>query len=214
MDEKKSIWLRNLLIIPLIVGLTVAAFQFGLPMLFEKDSELSYSLEEPTVHLDKNTIGDVKVEIDDVETSLLVAQSARIWNSGELPIKTLPIRYIFETSRSTFRIFMVTHNTKPKYEFGNITSTEANQYSRRFVYDLLNPGDEVTITFLTNEAAPLSVYAKAEGLGIKLVKPPERTTIELITVAISTVVSLFTVFLVLFQRIVFEKRKQRRRPKD
>ena len=38
MDEKTSIWLRNLLIIPLVVGLIVAAFQFGLPMLFEKDS--------------------------------------------------------------------------------------------------------------------------------------------------------------------------------
>jgi len=108
-------------------------------MLFEKDIELSYSREESEIQLDKNTMGDVNVEINDIETSLLVAQSARIWNSSELPIKSLPVRCVFETSSSTFRIFRVTHNTKPKYEFGNITSTEANQYLRRFAYDLLSP---------------------------------------------------------------------------
>jgi hypothetical protein len=75
MDEKKSRWLRDLLVIPLVVGLVVAAFQFGFPMLFEKDIELSYLLEEPEIHLDKNTRGDVKVEINDIETSLFVAQS-------------------------------------------------------------------------------------------------------------------------------------------
>jgi hypothetical protein len=197
MDKSTTNWLRNLLIIPLVVGLVVVAFAFSLPKLFEKDSELSYSLEEPNVQLDKNTMGDVKVEINDIDTSLLVAQSTRIWNSGEFPIKTLPIRYIFETSSSTFRIFMVTHNTKPKYEFGNITSTKADQYSRRFVYDLLNPGDEVTITFLTNEAAPVSVYAKAEGLSVKLVEPLETNRSEVIVefmviaIAISVLTMLF-----------------------
>jgi len=171
MDEKKSIWLKNPLIIPLVAGLIVVIFQFGLLKLFEKDNELSYSLEEPKIHLDQNTIGDIKVKINNIETSLLVSQSARIWNSGGLPIKMLPIRYIFETSSSKFKILVVNHNTKPKHEFGNITSTETDQYSRKFVYDLLNPGDEVTIIFLTNEVAPLSVFAKGEGLNIKLIKP-------------------------------------------
>lgn len=213
MDEKTSIWLRNLLIIPLVVGSIVAVFQFGLPRFFEKDSELSYSLEEPNIHLDKNTMGDVKVEINDIETSLLVAQSARIWNSGELPIKMLPIRYVFETSSSTFKIFMFTHNTKPKYEFGDIISTEADQYSRRFVYDLLNPGDEVTITFLTNEAAPVSVYAKAEGLSInKLVKPSDRKSSELMVVAITIVASMLSMFLLLAQ-MRFQRFIRRKRPK-
>lgn len=215
MDEKTSIWLRNLLIIPLVVGLIVAVFQFGLPKFFEKDSELSYSLEEPNIHLDKNTMGDVKVEINDIETSLLVAQSARIWNSGELPIKTLPIRYVFETSTSTFKIFMFTHNTKPKYEFGNITSTEADQYSRRFIYDLLNPGDEVTITFLTNETAPISVYAKSEGLSIKLVEPSDRKAIDLMGVVIAMFASMLSMFLVLWQLrfLKFIRSIRRKRPK-
>ena len=142
------------------------------------------------------------MEINDIETSLLVAQSTRIWNSGELPIKTLPIRYVFETSSSTFRIFMVSHNTKPKYEFGNITSAEADQYSRRFLYDLLNPGDEVTITFLTNEAAPVSMYAKAEGLSIKLVKPPDKELLNYIVVIIATFASLLSISLMYFKDFV------------
>lgn len=212
MDEKTSIWLRNFLVIPLVVGLIVAVFQFGFPKFFEKDSELSYSLEEPNIHLDKNTMGDIKVEINDIETSLLVAQSTRIWNSGELPIKTLPIKYVFETSSSTFKIFMFTHNTKPKYEFGNITSTEADQYSRRFIYDLLNPGDEVTITFLTNEAALVSVYAKAEGLSIKLVEPSDRKSSDFMVVFIAIFASMLSMFMVLSQ-IRFQKLIQRKRPK-
>ena len=174
MNERKSIWLINLVIIPLIVGLGVAVFQFSLPRLFAKDAELSYSVDETKVNLDQNTMGDIKVEINNVETSLLVTQSARIWNSGELPIKMLPIRYVFETSSSTFKVLTVNHNTKPKYEFGKITLKEDNQYSRRFVYDLLNPMDEFTIIFLTNEIAPLNVYAKTEGLDLKQIKPNER----------------------------------------
>lgn len=200
MDEKESIRLKNLVIIPLIVGLIVAVFQFGLPKLFEKDNELSYSLEESKIHLDQNTIGDIKVEINNIETSLLVSQSARIWNSGGLPIKMLPIRYIFETSSPTFNILMVNHNTKPKYEFGNITSTEADQYSRRFVYDLLNPKDEFTIVFLINEEAPLSVYAKCEGLSIKLVKLEGRLLESWFILLIAMFGAMLSMLMIFFQR--------------
>lgn len=208
MDEKKSIWLKNLVIIPLIVGLIVVIFQFGLPKLFEKDNELSYSLEEPKIYLDQNSAGDPKVEINNIETSLLVSQSARIWNSGGFPIKMLPIRCIFETSSSKFKIFLVKHSTKPKYEFGNITSTEADQYTRRFVYDLLNPGDEVTITFFTNIVAPLSVYAKGEGLSIKLIKPEKRF---LLFVTLGAMIGAILSFLLKsFQSFYVKKLKRKR----
>lgn len=207
MDEKKSIWLKNPLIIPLAVALIVVIFQFVLPKLFEKGNELSYSLEEPKTHLDQNTIGDIKVKINNIETSLLVSQSARIWNSGGLPIKMLPIKYIFETSSSTFKILMVNHNTKPKYEFGNITSTETDQYSRRFVYDLLNPGDEATIIFLTNEVAPLSVYAKGEGLSIKLIKPGRERLLFGLGVMMGAILS----FLLAFFQSYFVKKLKRKR---
>jgi len=203
MYENTRNWLINLMIIPLVTGLIVAVFQFGLPKLFEKDYELSYLLEEPKILLDQNTIGDIKVEINNIETSLLVSQLVRIWNSGELPIKILPIRYVFETSSSTFKILMVNHNTEPKYEFGNITLTEIGQYLRRFVYDLLNPRDEVIIIFLTNEVAPLSVYAKGEGFGIKLVKPTEKTPSAL-TISV-VIVAILALFMSYFQYSFFKR---------
>lgn len=206
MDEKKSIWLKNPWIIPLAVALIVVIFQFILPKLFEKGNELSYSLEEQKIHLDQNTIGDIKVKINNIETSLLVSQSARIWNSGGFPIKMLPIRYRFETSSSTFKILMVNHNTKPKYEFGNIASTEADQYSRRFVYNLLNPGDEVTIVFLINEEAPLSVYAKGEGLSIKLIKPERARLLFGIGVISGALLSALLTF---FQNLYVKKLKRK-----
>ena len=207
MDEKKNIWLKNLVIIPLIVGLIVAIFQFGLPKLFEKDNELSYSLEEPKIHLDQNTAGDAKVVINNIETSLLVSQSARIWNSGGFPIKMLPIRYIFETSSSKFKIFLVNNSTKPKYEFGNITLTETDQYSRRFVYDLLNPGDEVTIIFFTNIVAPLRVYAKGEGLCIKLIKPEKGF---LLFISLGAMIGAILSFLLKFFQSVYIKKHERK----
>lgn len=196
MYRKNFILLRNLLVIPLIVGLIVAAFQYFLPKFLEKDNELSYSIEEPIVQLNKNIMEDVKVEIDDVETSLLVAQSVRIWNSGEIPIKTLHIRYVFETFSPTFKIFMFSYNTKPKYEFGKITSTEEDQNSKRLLYDLLNPGDEVTTTFLTNEAVPVKVYAKSEELSIKVVKPPERMSLDFIQISLAVISSLISILMV------------------
>jgi len=171
---KKDIWLTNLIVIPIIITLFGVVFQFVIPKFFEKDNEISYSVEAQKFYLDIDTIGDIKLEINDIETNQLICQSARIWNSGGLPIKKLPIKYVFETSSTTFKILMVNHNTNPKYEFGNIILSETDQYSRRFIYDLLNPRDDFTITFLTNETATLNLYAKGESLGIKLIKPDEK----------------------------------------
>jgi len=165
--------LLKLVIVPIFVGLIMATFQLVIPTLLEKDLELSYFIEGPKTYIDKGTIGDVKLEINDIETPYLVSQSVRIWNSGELPIKALPVTYIFENSSSNFKIFAVKHNTKPEYEFGNISTLKADQNSIRNLYELLNPNDEITVTFLTNERVSLSIYTKAEGLSISKYKPVE-----------------------------------------
>lgn len=47
--------------------------------------------------------------------------------------------------------------------------------SKRFVYELLNPKDEVNVTFLTSTKAELLVFAKVEGLTISHVKATEPT---------------------------------------
>jgi len=189
--------LLKLFIVPIFVGLIVATFQLGIPTLFEKDLELSYFIEEPKTYIDKSTIGDVKFEINDIETPILVSQSARIWNSGEFPIKALPVTYIFENSSSNFKIFAIKHNTKPEYEFGNISTLETDQNSIRNLYELLNTNDEITITFLTNEGVSLSIYTKAEGLSTKKYKPVEEIS-PFNGWILSTISALMAILLLIF----------------
>ncbi len=170
-------WVRDIFLIPLIVGLIVAIFQFGFPKLSEKNFELSYSAEEPKLVLDTDKMGYVKVKINDIETNLLYSQSIKFWNSGGIPIKSLPIRYVYDygnISGPGFNNEFDTHNTKPEYEFGNITLIEDTPGSKKYLYDLLNPGDEFIITFYTNTKIPIKAYAKAEGLNVKKIEPPKE----------------------------------------
>jgi len=71
-------WLRDLLIIPLIVGLIVAVVTFVLPKIFEPRKELSYTIDAPIKHIDpdkKPTIGSLKIEINGMSTSSLFCLS-------------------------------------------------------------------------------------------------------------------------------------------
>lgn len=178
MTNKKLEWVLRLLIIPVIVivigGTVLIAVQFELQRLYEKDTELkelSYSIEGPITHLDPDLTGSVGLMItNNISTSYLVAYRVRIWNSGKVPLKKLPIRFVFDTSESDFKLFKVEHDTKPKHEFGEITEQDLiednDAYSRRFIYELLNPKDEDIVTLWTKYPVSLSVYAKSEGLDL------------------------------------------------
>ena len=160
MAESSSKWFRDLLIIPLIVGAIMALFAFGLPTILEKDNVISYSIDGPITYLDQLSIGDISIKVDDVPTTYLFSHKVRIWNSGDVPIKDLPIRFIFDTDNKEFKIFNINHSTKPAYEFGKISLQDISANSKRFTYELLNPDDEDIITFLTNSLASLSIYTE------------------------------------------------------
>lgn len=173
MTNKKLEMLLYLLIIPLIVTVISGIILLGVQDLSEKDTELkelSYSIEGPITHLEPDLTGSLEVMINNISTSYLFEYRVRIWNSGEVPLKNLPIRFVFDTSEGDFKIFEVEHDTKPKYEFGDITKQDIDEdndaYSRRFIYALLNPKDEDTVTLWTNSPVSLSVYAKSEGLNL------------------------------------------------
>jgi hypothetical protein len=182
MTREKTEWWRLFIKHPVIStvigGLIVAAMvYFVFPELSEKDTELkelSYSIEGPITHLEPDLTGSLEVMINNILTSYLFAYRVRIWNSGEVPLKNLPIRFVFDTSEGDFKIFEVKHDTKPKYEFGKITEQDIDEdndaYSKRFTYPLLNPKDEDIVTLWTNYPVSLSVYAKSEGL--KLLHKP------------------------------------------
>lgn len=153
MSEPKSRWLRDLVVIPMVVGLVLAVITFVLPALFEKENELTYIVEAPSVYFDKDTVGSLKVQINGIKTESLVAYKARFWNSGDMPLENLAVRYVFDgfsPSDPNFNVFAVSHETQPKYEFGKIEEDASDAKSKRFKYALLNPGDMVTVTFLSN----------------------------------------------------------------
>ncbi len=173
MTNKKLEWLLRLLIIPVIVTVIGGMVLFVFQELSEKDAELkelSYSIEGPISYIEPDVTGSLKVMINNISTSYLLAYRVRILNSGEVPLKNLPIRFVFDTSESDFKLFKVEHDTKPKYEFGEITEQDLiednDAYSRRFIYTLLNPKDEDIVTLYTNYPVSLSVYSKSEGLEI------------------------------------------------
>jgi len=200
MSEGKSIWWRDLLFIPLIVGLIVALFTFGLPKLFEKEKQITYEIDGPTTYLDKQSIGNVSVVVNGVPTSNLFSYKIHLWNSGDQPLKNLPVLVLFETELSEFKIFSVRHETKPSHEFGNIMQEDIDQKSKRFVIELLNPKDQDTISFLTNNSASLRLFAKLEGLRVKREKPqkegPEFPITLIILAVVASLLSLVLKFIV------------------
>jgi hypothetical protein len=73
MVEKKTNWIRDLLFLPLMVGLIVAFITFGLPVLFDKEKELSYSIETPTEYLDQEAVKNINVQVNGTTVTSLFA---------------------------------------------------------------------------------------------------------------------------------------------
>jgi hypothetical protein len=165
--KPQSNWKRDLLVIPLVVGIVVAAVTYVFPFLFEKGKQLSYSIDGPIVYLNSEALGKAKITIDGVEATNIFGCKVRIWNSGSVALTSLPIRFVFDKATTNFTIFNVSHDTIPKEEFGKIEEVGSDATSKRFVYELLNPKDQDELTFITDSNVKVSVYSKAEGLQTK-----------------------------------------------
>jgi len=188
--------LIDILIIPLLIGLVIAIIQFGLPKIFAEDKELSYTIDSPIKYIDSQEINDVEVEviINGEPVKSLYVYKIKIWNSGDLPIKDLPISLIFDDVED-FKIITTMHDTIPKYEFGYINETRGN-YSIRLVFALLNPGDADTVTIISNRLSDLNLYTKSEGLSLKLSKniSPSQIT-DIIMPIFAILISLISIYL-------------------
>ena len=170
--ENNSTWKRDILLIPLTIGIILAAVNFALPKFFEAGKRLSYTIDGPTAFVNTNTAGMVKIAVNGVETTNIFGYRVHLWNSGSVPLTTIPVRFAFEVTNTNFHVFNVSHTTTPKRDFGKIDENGSDAFSKRFVYELLNPKDEDVLTFVTDVDAPLSVFAKAEGLKMKFVQVP------------------------------------------
>jgi hypothetical protein len=119
-------------------------------------------------------------------------------NTGSSPLKELPVRLVFEDASTNFSVYAIQHKTNPPQEFGEI-KTDSNISSPRFVYQLLNPGDEDVITVLASEKRELKVYARGEGVSLDVRRAGEDRSawsILLITSALAgMILGIITTFL-------------------
>jgi hypothetical protein len=138
-------WVRDYLLLPLVVGIVVAIVTFVLPTLSAKDLELSYELEGPFALIDERVDEtDVGILVKGKQAKNVFCYAARLWNSGAKPIAELPVRFQFDATDEGFGILSITHKTKPEVEFGAITEVENTNNSKRVKYALLNPTSSVS----------------------------------------------------------------------
>jgi len=194
-------WKRDLVIIPLIIGLAVALFTYILPKWAEKGKRLSYTIEQSAPYLPENRIPNVTVAVGGVAVQQLFVHRAHIWNSGDVPLGNLPVLFEFSASQP-LQVLSATHDTRPQREFGKISDAGSSAASRRYVYELLNPGDGDVVTFLTDRSGSLRVYSKSEGLRVLQIKPSEGTNwggyLGIATSVLASLISLASVGLKIF----------------
>jgi hypothetical protein len=165
-EEKQTNWLRDIFLVPLIVALVAAAATYGIPKLFEVAKRISYTIEKQ-ISFKTDDMPDVVIQVNGTPAKQLFDYKVRIWNSGGLPLKDILLLFHFETTDQGFAVLNIQHHTKPLREFGKISEPKTDKTFEKYVqYELLNPEDEDSIDFLTNQEAALAVYGKQEGLKI------------------------------------------------
>lgn len=164
-------WWAEKLIIPILVGVSVFVVTFIVPKLFVRDKELSIHLlskNKGSVHSESNSATTNNEKTKKVSHNS-VKYSIKVLNSGALPLKNVPVRFLFENVDSNFKVIRIDHNTIPEYEFGSIKDETPDNDQIRFVYSLLNPDDEDLINIWLNRETDIKPYAKAEGMVLKLI---------------------------------------------
>lgn len=196
MAEEPTHWRRDALVIPLVVGLLVAIATYFLPKLLEKGKQVTYTIDAPTAYVNTTAVSGVSINLNGIPVNNLIGYRVRLWNSGGIPVSNLPVQIRFTPKSPEFKILNIKHETVPKQEFGKIGEENMNDSSKRFVYELLNPKDEDIITIVTNEEAPIALYAKAEGLRLVQQKIEEQSWLArygwIVSLAVATFASLLT----------------------
>jgi len=171
MDNKKTIkeQIRDLLVIPILVGAVTVILTFVLPKIIEKGKQISYEIEGPTAYLDSEMekINEIEISVNGHNVSNIFLLRLSIINSGDIPLKDIPVRLVFNDDGNDFQILSVNHQTSPQYEFGEINEDYIGSNSLRFTFSLLNPNDEDIITMIVNKNASFDLFSKAEGVKVK-----------------------------------------------
>lgn len=167
----KSNKIKTLINHSLLVGILsgIVGTGFG-AWLNSNYKSLSYVIERVDKFFDKNETDLVEVSVNGTPVKEVFCHRVKIWNSGNLPIKNIPLTFIFlpdSQNIKDFKLLSLNYDTIPEYEFGKISELKRENMKARLIVDLLNPGDSVDFQLLTNQMAPLSFYSKSEGVSVE-----------------------------------------------
>ncbi len=186
------------LLIPLIVGGVIALVQFGLPYFFSDKKELTYNILDPITYFDKNVVGELEIIIDGKKSTALFSNQFFIENTGQIPLKNVPVRINFETQDSLFQIYKYLIETQPPYEFGDI-ETSAGKHNVSLDIELLNPKDKISINILTNTKVLAELYSKSEGMTLnraQIDEPKNEWGFSYILALIASILSTVLSFII------------------
>jgi hypothetical protein len=194
-NEKKIAW-GQVLLIPLGIGIIVAVVTFFLPKILEKGKRLSYETVGPVQYVNSAGLAGLTITFNGERIDSAYGYRVRVWNSGDVPLASLPIQFYFSADSPGFKILSVRHETIPPQEFGKIDEQGSDKLSKRFIYELLNPKDEDVVTLVTNQQVSPTVYAKASGLRLNQVvntSPSYWNFVPLALALLGAVSSLLTI---------------------
>jgi hypothetical protein len=185
---------KNILIIfviPLIIGIIVALFEFVLPKLTKDKEELSYHIATPISLIDNEITNNIDITVNGKKTQYLYNIQIDIENTGNIPLKNIPISLIFQNIDTNFTIYNYNLLTEPKYEFGKIDVTKAFD-NIRLIVTLINVGDKIHLSVFTNKDNLPKFYSKAENMKV-LQKAEIKENKGIVSTIIGIVASLLSI---------------------
>ena len=132
----------------------------------------------------------IKVECDGAQLENVSSFKVRLINDGNVAINSQPILFSFE--EGSWIVDMI-YITKPDKEFGHIEKieNEQNPNEAKIIVDLMNPKEEIELSFLTADSKSdlLNVYAKGENLKFHK-RIPRKLMMDTLYIGWLTVLSL------------------------
>ena len=195
-----------LFLIPFIAGIFVVIFQFLLNKLDKEEKELTYQISNAISVIDSEKVEDLDITVNNKKTNSIYHYQVVFENSGQIPLKDLAIKVVYNNTDSTFTLFNYSIQTKPEHEFGKInTNREPDGF--KLSAALINPGDKIFLSLLTNLETPLEVYSKSEGMILTQSKDEDNeenkaSIINFILAVVISIMSTYLAFLVLRRSIV------------
>ncbi|MEQ8638437.1 hypothetical protein [Gimesia maris] len=149
-------------------SIIVALLTFTLTYYFSnKYKEISYVIEPTDVFLKNPLTNKVEITVNGIPVKEVFSHRIKILNSGDLPVTDVPFTFSFPIDKKVntdFKIINLSYSTIPRMEFGKIEEVKKGDDAMGMKVALLNPGDEINVSIITNQDIQPEVYSKAEGV--------------------------------------------------